>query len=103
MKLLQFYDGAVTRLGVKLATGVFDVSAKFSLAEVLAGSQSLSALSEYATGLPEKEALNEEMLTLAPCIPAPEKIICIGLNYHAHARETKADIPQSPIVFSKFN
>jgi 2-keto-4-pentenoate hydratase/2-oxohepta-3-ene-1,7-dioic acid hydratase in catechol pathway len=103
MKLLQFYDGDLVRLGVKLRTGIFDASERFSLAEVISGTKSLSALSEYVTRMPETTALHEDMLRFAPCIPAPEKIICIGLNYHAHARETKADIPQTPVVFSKFN
>lgn len=29
------------------------------------------------------------------------KIICIGLNYHDHARETGAEIPRQPVVFCK--
>ena len=40
--------------------------------------------------------------TLLPPIPSPEKIICIGLNYADHARETKATIPECPVVFNKF-
>jgi 2-keto-4-pentenoate hydratase/2-oxohepta-3-ene-1,7-dioic acid hydratase in catechol pathway len=38
---------------------------------------------------------------LAP-ITAPEKIICLGLNYHDHAAEVGAPVPNSPIVFAKF-
>ncbi len=41
--------------------------------------------------------------TLLPPVPAPEKIICIGLNYLDHAIETGAQPPTEPIVFSKFN
>ena len=33
----------------------------------------------------------------------PSKIICIGLNYADHARETGADIPKEPIIFMKSN
>lgn len=36
---------------------------------------------------------------LAPVQPAA--IICIGLNYRAHAEETKAALPQYPVVFMK--
>ncbi len=35
-------------------------------------------------------------------VPRPPKVICIGLNYRDHAIEAKAEIPKSPIVFSKF-
>ena len=41
-------------------------------------------------------------VTWLPPIPSPEKIICIGLNYADHARETKATVPPCPVVFNKF-
>ena len=41
-------------------------------------------------------------VTWLPPIPSPEKIICIGLNYADHARETKAAVPSCPVVFNKF-
>lgn len=31
----------------------------------------------------------------------PSKIVCIGLNYHDHAAEMKASIPDHPIMFLK--
>jgi 2-keto-4-pentenoate hydratase/2-oxohepta-3-ene-1,7-dioic acid hydratase in catechol pathway len=40
-----------------------------------------------------------EVKLLAPCVPS--KIICLGLNYHSHARELKAPIPQTPLLFLK--
>lgn len=39
---------------------------------------------------------------LLPPVPDPEKIICIGLNYRAHAEETKQEIPATPTIFGKF-
>jgi 2-keto-4-pentenoate hydratase/2-oxohepta-3-ene-1,7-dioic acid hydratase in catechol pathway len=41
-------------------------------------------------------------ILLAP-IPSPGKVLCIGLNYRDHAKETGATIPTEPIVFSKFS
>lgn len=38
---------------------------------------------------------------LAP-IPFPEKIICVGLNYIDHCRETGMEPPASPVIFSKY-
>jgi 2-keto-4-pentenoate hydratase/2-oxohepta-3-ene-1,7-dioic acid hydratase in catechol pathway len=38
---------------------------------------------------------------LAPCIGNASKVICVGLNYAAHARETNATIPKEPILFMK--
>ncbi len=34
-------------------------------------------------------------------IARPSKIVCIGLNYADHARETGAKIPQEPVIFLK--
>ncbi len=39
---------------------------------------------------------------LAPPVPAPGKIVCIGLNYRKHAVESGMAIPEEPIVFSKY-
>ena len=38
---------------------------------------------------------------LAP-ISQPEKIICVGLNYLDHCRETNMEPPPSPVIFSKY-
>jgi 2-keto-4-pentenoate hydratase/2-oxohepta-3-ene-1,7-dioic acid hydratase in catechol pathway len=38
---------------------------------------------------------------LGPPCARPSKIVCIGLNYRAHARETGAAIPAEPVVFLK--
>jgi len=38
---------------------------------------------------------------LGSCVARPSKIICIGLNYALHAKETNAPIPQEPIIFFK--
>ena len=38
---------------------------------------------------------------LLPPIPHPGKIICIGLNYADHARESNMELPKEPIVFFK--
>ncbi|MDZ4819291.1 MAG: fumarylacetoacetate hydrolase family protein [Planctomycetota bacterium] len=38
---------------------------------------------------------------LGPCVNGTGKIICIGLNYADHARESGIEIPKEPIVFMK--
>jgi 2,4-didehydro-3-deoxy-L-rhamnonate hydrolase len=35
-------------------------------------------------------------------ISRPEKIVAIGLNYEDHAAETGAEIPEKPVVFTKY-
>ncbi|KQV17303.1 hypothetical protein ASC97_30465 [Rhizobium sp. Root1203] len=38
---------------------------------------------------------------IGPCIGKVGKMICIGLNYIDHAKETNSPIPEEPIVFMK--
>lgn len=44
--------------------------------------------------------LDEDELGI--CVPRPKKIFGIGLNYRAHAEESKMEIPPNPLVFAKF-
>ena len=50
----------------------------------------------------------EDEIQLAPPLPDPEKIICLGLNYRDHIREQEGrlhatiELPKDPIIFSKF-
>jgi len=37
-----------------------------------------------------------------PPIPDPPKIILVGKNYRAHCKEGSAEVPESPVIFSKF-
>ena len=34
-------------------------------------------------------------------IPRPGKVLCIGLNYYAHAKETGSKLPEEPLLFMK--
>lgn len=38
----------------------------------------------------------------APVIPDPDKIICVGLNYHDHIKETGREETAHPVLFARF-
>ncbi|MGI9605162.1 MAG: fumarylacetoacetate hydrolase family protein, partial [Acidimicrobiales bacterium] len=38
----------------------------------------------------------------APLVTHPEKIVCVGLNYREHIRETGSDTPAYPTYFAKY-
>ena len=40
-----------------------------------------------------------EVRLLAPC--QPSKVVCLGLNYLSHAKETNAPLPKVPLLFLK--
>ncbi|MDH6626659.1 2-keto-4-pentenoate hydratase/2-oxohepta-3-ene-1,7-dioic acid hydratase in catechol pathway [Streptomyces sp. LBL] len=45
--------------------------------------------------------LDQAGLRIGPPLGRIGKIVCIGLNYHDHARETGAEPPPEPVVFFK--
>lgn len=125
MKILSYIQEGVTRLGVHTEAGILDVEHALTASGYLKGTSSVTLQDVIAGGpemlshlnglarqavreltVPESDTvvlLDESTLQIAPCVPSPGKIICIGLNYRKHAEETNAPIPQTPILFSKFN
>lgn len=112
MKLLTFYRNNKLKLGIHTEAGVIDV-AKASVghggipvtidAVVRGGRAALKALQGLVDDPAEHSLLKEQDLQPGPCLGTPEKLICIGLNYKRHARETGMAVPETPVLFSKFN
>ena len=48
------------------------------------------------------ESLPLAEVRLLPAVPHPGKIVCVGLNYRAHAEEGGYDVPDYPALFTKF-
>ena len=71
------------------------------------GDKAVEALRSFVGELPPQPdrsvLISEEELPFGSCVPAPQKIICVGLNYRRHAEETNSPIPEYPILFNKFN
>ncbi|MGC2195496.1 MAG: fumarylacetoacetate hydrolase family protein [Terriglobales bacterium] len=42
-----------------------------------------------------------QSVRLGPPIFRPSKIVCIGLNFHDHAKESNMEIPKEPVIFFK--
>jgi len=54
----------------------------------------------WAGGLPEGKPLPlAEVTLLAPV--RPTKVVCVGRNYQAHAREMGNEVPKQPLIFLK--
>jgi 2-keto-4-pentenoate hydratase/2-oxohepta-3-ene-1,7-dioic acid hydratase in catechol pathway len=114
LTLLNFRHGDKFELGVKTERGILDVAkaahtfkshAPSTTDDVIQnGDQGLGALVARAVSKGGKDLfLEESRVEYAPCITNPEKIVCVGLNYARHARETNNPIPKLPILFNKFN
>jgi 2-keto-4-pentenoate hydratase/2-oxohepta-3-ene-1,7-dioic acid hydratase in catechol pathway len=111
MKLVTFKADGELKSGVVTDKGVIDVAA----ASLALGIDAPDTVAGLADGLGKLRQLagkvqggehwlhDEASLTLGPCVSDPGKIICVGLNYARHAAESNMPIPQSPVLFSKFN
>ncbi|MEM7334485.1 MAG: fumarylacetoacetate hydrolase family protein [Chloroflexota bacterium] len=110
MKLLNFSteNNDDWRLGILTERGIVDVASTAfmnqlnvpsTMHEVIElGQDELSSVLDVAT-----KFVDETAVTIGPSVLYPEKIICIGLNYKKHAEEAGAGIPDTPVLFSKFN
>lgn len=102
MKLIRWRDGNKTRPGILLNGSHYDTSSfGEDYNEAFFETDGLSRLS----GFLKQQAVNlkklEEPVNLDSPIARPSKIVCIGLNYLDHARETKAQPPPEPVIFLK--
>jgi acylpyruvate hydrolase len=52
--------------------------------------------------LDERLARPFDAVQPAPVVPRPGKIFCLGLNYRAHVDETGRELPEYPVLFTKF-
>ncbi|MFJ9878898.1 fumarylacetoacetate hydrolase family protein [[Kitasatospora] papulosa] len=69
--------------------------------ELLADASALTRVREAAQTPDVLPPLDANGLRVGPPLGRIGKIVCIGLNYHDHAAETGAAIPDEPILFFK--
>ncbi|AUA13507.1 2-hydroxyhepta-2,4-diene-1,7-dioate isomerase [Streptomyces sp. SID8382] len=68
---------------------------------LLADEAALARVREAAAADDALPAIEDGGVRIGPPLGRIGKIVCIGLNYHGHAAETGAAIPEEPIVFMK--
>lgn len=114
MKFLTFRHDHGLRLGALREGRVCDLETAAADAEVSipasfpalmrAGAAALPRIDWLLDALPDDAACWHDPgeLELGPAVPETKKILCVGLNYRAHAKEAGMEIPKVPILFSKF-
>jgi 2,4-diketo-3-deoxy-L-fuconate hydrolase len=65
------------------------------------GSDGLARLERWVTANADAAPRLPAGTRLGPAVARPSKVVCIGLNYRGHAKETGAAIPTEPVVFMK--
>jgi 2-keto-4-pentenoate hydratase/2-oxohepta-3-ene-1,7-dioic acid hydratase in catechol pathway len=103
MKLIRFGQPGQEKPGLQLADGRWIDASAFGqdYTEDFFANGGLDKLSSWAASHAASAPTVEPGTRLGPCIARPSKIVCIGLNYVDHAKESGMDIPKEPILFFK--
>lgn len=100
MKLIRFGKEGQEKPGIHLEGKNYDLSAFIKdYDESFFEQNGLQKLAGIVNE--EKLPLVEDGQRIGSPIARPSKILCIGLNYAKHAKETGAAIPTEPILFMK--
>ncbi len=100
MKLIRFGEPGKEKTGVIIENKKYDTSAfGEDYGEHFFETGGLSRLAHFIEGnlFPEIDG----DLRLGCPLARPSKIVCIGLNYASHAKETNATPPSEPVIFMK--
>ncbi|RKX46955.1 MAG: ureidoglycolate lyase [Verrucomicrobia bacterium] len=105
MKLVRFGERGKERPGVWMGDGrILDVRAlAFHIEDYNGHFFENHGLDQLRILLddPGAKYIDAEGVRLGVPIVRPSKIVCVGANYAAHAKEFGHDIPEEPILFSK--
>ncbi|PWC36009.1 fumarylacetoacetate hydrolase family protein [Azospirillum sp. TSO35-2] len=101
MKLCSFSIDGVARYGIVTERGVVDLARlvpEATLRDFIAAG-GIGRAAALADATPDHAP---DEVTFEPVIPNPDKILCVGLNYHDHVQETGRTVTANPVLFARF-
>lgn len=103
MKLIRFGAYGKEKPGVETVDGKWiDCSAFGSdWSEEFLGSDGIMRLESWLKDHQSSCSEVSKQERLGPPIQRPSKLICVGLNYSLHAKESGMEVPKQPILFMK--
>jgi 2,4-diketo-3-deoxy-L-fuconate hydrolase len=103
MKLIRFGPAGREKPGLQLPDGARVDASAFGedWGERFLETDGLARLARWSADNAAKAPRVADSERLGSPITRPSKIVCIGLNYADHARETNAKTPQEPVIFFK--
>ena len=104
MKVASFRRGGKATYGVVADGGLIDVGArlgdKYPTLQAVIEADALDAVRKAAHGQAADATIDDvEML---PVILDPDKILCVGLNYATHIKETGREDSDYPVLFTRY-
>jgi len=101
MKLCSFTKDGHASWGLVIDTGIVDLG-KRGLATDLRAFLAKGDLAPAQALTSERSDYHYDAVRHDPVIPNPDKIICVGLNYHAHVQETGREETANPVLFARY-
>jgi len=103
MKLIRFGDPGQEKPGVILDDSAWVDVSSFTpdYDEAFFASGGLSGLDQWLKRNAATAPRVAPSTRLGPSIARPSKIVCIGLNFRDHAKESQMEIPKEPVIFFK--
>ena len=100
MKLLRYGPAGQEKPGLlDDKNGIRDLSGV--IPDITGQALSPSTLARLKSINPDTLPLVEGTPRMGPCVSGVSKLVCVGLNYSDHAKETNSELPGEPILFQK--
>ena len=104
MKFASYKAGGKERFGAVVGDGVVDLNerldGRYADLKAVIAAGALAEAAGAAKGAKADHGL--DAIEYLPVIPDPGKILCVGINYKAHAAESGHAVAAKPNIFTKF-
>ena len=103
MKITSYAVNGTESFGVVVDGGIVDAKPLAGGPQTLRGAIAADALgivAKAATGRKPDHSLDE--IEFLPVITNPDKVFCVGLNYRSHVLEGGRDLPEWPMIFTRY-
>lgn len=104
MRLVTFDLAGKVSYGALIGDGIVDLGGKLGqkypdVKALIAGDALAEAAAALKGATPDFRLADVKLL---PPLPNPDKILCVGVNYDDHRKETGRDKSEKPVIFTRF-